>query len=109
MVRELGYSHSHQLPSIIGEGCLGGINSWALLACRTDGKGDWGQREPSSKGCRFWQLGVRRMCTKVVRTKGSSRVLTSSAAVGVGGGEGYASQVESVGEGKGCVDSGAHT
>ena len=44
------------------------------------------------------------MYTEVVRTKGCCGALTSSATVGVGGGEGHAREVENVTKGKGCGD-----
>lgn len=78
-----------------------------LLHFGTGGSGD--QREPSSKGPRFWQLGVRLGCTEVVRAKGPSGVLTPSARVSVGGRKEHARQVDSVSEGKGRDGSGAHT
>lgn len=45
----------------------------------------------------------------MVRTEGCSRAPTSFAMVRIGGGEGHASQVESVSNGKGWVTGGAHT
>lgn len=54
-------------------------------------------------------MGVRLVCTEMVRTKGPSGGLSSSARVSIGGRKEHARQVDSVSESKGGNGSGAHT